>query len=168
MKRVTFSVLVTVFLSAIITASSARAGDAIDSVAAVRALRAESNAAIAAHDATRLRSVFADNYLGIEGTSGELDSGGEATAKSYGDIEFKDAAFDTYRRTPDRLQLAGSGKRIAESGHWVGIWRKPGGIMRKSGIYLARWTRIENQWRLRSELFITLGCKGSVECTDQD
>jgi ketosteroid isomerase-like protein len=144
------------------------AGDAVDSIAAVRALRAESNAAIAAHDAARLRNIFADDYLGIVGTTGDLDSGGEATAKSYGDIEFKDPTFDRYRRTPDTVQLAGSGKRVAESGHWVGIWRKPDGIMHKSGVYLARWTRVGSQWRLRSELFITLGCQGSVACAGQD
>jgi hypothetical protein len=144
------------------------ADDAGGPIAAVRALRAESNSAIAAHDAVRLRNVFADNYLGITGTSGDLDSGGAATAKSYGDIEFKDATFDRYRRTPDKLELAGSGKRIAESGHWVGLWRKPDGVMRKSGVYLARWVRAEGQWRLRSELFITLGCTGSTACTGQD
>jgi ketosteroid isomerase-like protein len=144
------------------------AGDAVDPIAEVRSLRAESNAAIAAHDAVRLRKVFADDYLGIVGTTGDLDSGGEATAKSYGDIEFKDASFDRYRRTPDTLQLAESGKRVAESGHWVGIWRKPDGIMRKSGVYLARWVRMDGGWRLKSELFITLECQGSVACAGQD
>jgi ketosteroid isomerase-like protein len=168
MKTPTFAMLASVCLSATFIASLVHAGDAKDSLAAVRARRTESNAAIAAHDAVRLRSVLADNYLGIQGTSGDLDSGGEATAKSYADIEFKDASFGTYRRTPDTLQLAGSGKRIAESGHWVGIWRKPDGTMRKSGVYLARWVRVENQWRLRSELFITLGCFGSVECGSQN
>ena len=174
MKRSSFVLPGAAFLAAIGIAAPLYAGDAGDAgdagraIAAVRALRADSNAAIAAHDAARLRSVYADNYLGIVGTSGELDSGGEATAKSYGDIEFKDATFDRYRRTPDKLQLAGSGKRIAESGHWVGIWRKSDGILRKSGVYLARWIRTEGRWRLRSELFITLGCKGSAACVNQD
>jgi hypothetical protein len=127
MKTPTFAMLASVCLSATFIASLVHAGDAKDSLAAVRARRTESNAAIAAHDAVRLRSVLADNY-----------------------------------------QLAGSGKRIAESGHWVGIWRKPDGTMRKSGVYLARWVRVENQWRLRSELFITLGCFGSVECGSQN
>jgi ketosteroid isomerase-like protein len=168
MQKSSFVLLGAVLLAALGSASPANAGDAVDAIAAVRALRAESNAAIASHDARRLRNVFADDYLGIVGTTGDLDSGGEATAKSYGDVEFKDATFDTYRRTPDKLQLAGSGKRIAESGHWVGIWHKPDGVMRKSGVYLARWIRSESQWRLRSELFITLGCTGSEACAGQD
>jgi hypothetical protein len=52
---------------------------------AVRAQRAESNAAIKAHDAVRLRKLFDDDYHGIQGTSGDLDSGGEATSRSYAD-----------------------------------------------------------------------------------
>ena len=168
MKRISLVLLGAILVAAIGFELRAYAADAADPIAAVRALRAESNAAIAAHDAARLRNVLADDYLGIVGTTGDLDSGGEATAKSYGDIEFKDATFDRYRRTPDTLQLAGSGKRIAESGHWVAIWRKPDGIMRKSGVYLARWVRTHGGWRLRSELFITLGCRGSAACAGQD
>ena len=49
----------------------------------VRVQRAESNAAIKAHDAVRLRKLFDDDYHGIQGTSGALDSGGDATARSY-------------------------------------------------------------------------------------
>jgi len=66
--------------------------------AAVGAQRAESNAAIKARDAVRLRKLFDDDYHGIQGTSGALDSGGEATARSYADEEFKDPTFVTYRR----------------------------------------------------------------------
>lgn len=139
-----------------------------DPIVIVRNLRAESNAAIANHDSTSLRAIFADDYLGIEGTSGELDNGGDATAKSYIFGEFKDPTFDTYVRTPDSFRLARSEKRIAESGHWVGIWHKPDGTMRKSGVYLARWMHADNRWLLRSELFVTLDCQGSSECAGQD
>jgi hypothetical protein len=131
---------------------------------AVRALRAESNAAIAAHDVNRLRSVLDNDYHGIQGTSGELDSGGEATARSYGNEEFKDPTFITYRRTPGSIVMAQSGKRIAETGHWVGIWRESDGIMRKTGVYLAMWIPSGDTWRLKSESFVTLSCTGSIVC----
>lgn len=103
----------------------------------IRAQRAEPNAAITAHDATRLRKLFDDEYHGISGTSGALDAGGDATARSYADEEFKDPSFVTYRRTPTSVVIASSGKRVAESGHWEGIWRTSDGIMRKTGVYLA-------------------------------
>jgi hypothetical protein len=131
---------------------------------AVRALRTQSNAAIAAHDVGRLRSVLDDDYHGIQGTSGELDSGGEATARSYGEEEFADPTFVTYRRTPGSIVMAQSGRRIAETGHWVGIWRKSDGTMRKTGIYLAMWIPSGSTWRLKSESFVTLSCTGSADC----
>jgi hypothetical protein len=133
---------------------------------AVRALRAESNAAIAAHDVSRLRNVLADDYHGIQGTSGALDSGGADTARSYGDEEFKDPTFVTYRRTPQSVVMAQSGKRIAEAGHWVGEWRKSDGTMRKTGVYFAMWVPSGGTWRLKSESFVTLACTGSEVCKD--
>jgi hypothetical protein len=130
----------------------------------VEAQRAESNAAIAAHDAVRLRQLFDDDYHGIQGTSGALDSGGEATARSYAEEEFKDPTFVTYRRNPMSIVNATSGKRIAESGIWEGIWHKPDGTMRKTGVYLAMWIPSEGTWRLKSEAFVTLACSGSSAC----
>jgi hypothetical protein len=135
-----------------------------DPVAIVRSLRAESNAAIAAHDAKRLRPLLADDYRGIQGTSGALDSGGAATARSYENEEFRDPSFVAYERIPDKVTMAGSGRRIGESGHWVGTWRKADGIMRKAGDYLAVWTVSNGHWRLKSETFVTLSCSGSIDC----
>jgi hypothetical protein len=63
-----------------------------------------------------------------------------------------------YRRTPESIVAAQSGKRIAETGHWVGIWRKSDGTMHKTGIYLAMWIPSGGTWRLKSESFVTLSC----------
>src|SRR5450631_2552369 len=126
----------------------------------VRAQRAESNSAIAAHDASRLRRVFDDDYHGISGTSGDLDSGGDATARSYADEEFKDPTFVTYRRTPTSIVSAASGKRVAEAGHWEGIWRESDGTMRKTDIHPAMWIPSRGTWLLKSEAFVTLACTG--------
>jgi hypothetical protein len=135
-----------------------------DPAAWVKTLRAESNSAIAAHDAVRLRKLLDDDYHGIQGASGALDSGGEATARSYADEEFKDPTFVAYRRTPTSIQVAQSGKRIAENGRWLGTWNKADGVMRKTGVYLAMWIPDGDSWRLKSESFVTLACTGSVEC----
>jgi len=87
------------------------AAAAEDPVAIVRSLRAESNAAIAAHDAKRLRPLLADEYRGIQGTSGALDLGGAATARSYENEEFRDPTFVAYERIPDKVTVAASGRR---------------------------------------------------------
>ncbi|HEY1491339.1 MAG TPA: DUF4440 domain-containing protein [Steroidobacteraceae bacterium] len=126
--------------------------------AMVSAQRAESNAAIAAHDAGRLRKLFADDYHGISGTTGDLDSGADATAASYATEEFADPTFVTYRRAPASIVSASSGKRVAETGQWEGAWRKPDGTMRKSGVYLAMWIPSGGTRRLKAESFVTLTC----------
>ena len=151
-------------LASLAIAASVAATAAEDPAAIIRSLRAESNAAIAAHDAKRLRPLLADEYRGIQGTSGALDTGGAATARSYEYQEFRDPTFVAYERIPDKVTVAGSGRRIGESGHWVGTWRKPDGTMRKTGDYLAVWVESKGKWRLRSETFVTLSCTGSSDC----
>ena len=143
-------------------ASHASTGDTPTSI--VRAQRAEYNAAIAAHDAVRLRTFFVDDYHLILGSSGDVDSGADAATRGYADEEFKDPTFVTYRRTPTTIDIAASGKRIAETGRFEGIWRKPDGTMRKTGIYLAMWVPSAGTWRLKSEAFVTLACTGSAAC----
>jgi len=134
----------------------------------VRAQRAEYNAAIAAHDAAHLRTFLVDDYHLISGSSGNVDSGGDAATRGYADEEFKDPTFVTYRRTPTSIVAAASGKRIAETGRFEGRWKKPDGTMRKTGIYLAMWVPAEGTWHLKSEAFVTLACTGSTACDQVD
>lgn len=160
----TMKVISRIVLLVVGCASGSYASTADSAVFMVRVQRAESNAAIEAHDAVRLRKLLDDDYHGIQGTSGDIDSGGEATARSYADEEFKDPTFVTYRRMPTSIVSARSGKRVAEVGHWEGIWRKPDGTMRKTGAYLAMWIPSGGTWRLKSEAFVTLACTGSAAC----
>lgn len=144
------------------------ASTAATSTSVVRAQRAEYNAAIAAHDPVRLRTFLVDDYHLISGSSGNVDNGGNAAARGYADEEFKDPTFVTYRRTPTTVVNAVSGKRVAESGRFEGVWKKPDGTMRKTGIYLAMWVPSAGTWRLKSEAFVTLACTGSAACSDVD
>ena len=134
----------------------------------VRAQRADYNAAIAAHDAARLRTFLVDDYHLISGSSGNVDSGADAATRDYADDEFKDPTFVTYRRTPTSIVMAASGKRIAETGRFEGLWKKPDGTMRRTGIYLAMWVPSAGTWRVRSEAFVTLACTGSKACDQVD
>ena len=134
----------------------------------VGAQRAEYNAAITAHDAVRLRTFLVDDYHLILGSSGNVDSGADAATRGYADEEFKDPTFVTYRRTPISIVTAASGKRIAETGRFEGIWKKRDGIMRRTGIYLAMWVPSAGTWRVKSEAFVTLACTGSKACDQVD
>ena len=76
---------------------------------------------------------------------------------------------DTVIVTPDLEELTvretlGPGKRAAETGRFTGTWRKPDGIMHKTGIYLAMCLLSAGTWRLKSKAFVTLACTGSTAC----
>jgi ketosteroid isomerase-like protein len=131
-------------------------------VASVRTARADSNAALAAHDAARLRQTMHDDYNMFRGNSGNLWGGAATATQGFIDNAFNDPTFVTYQRSPDRITLSSSGKRVAESGKWVGTWHMADGLARLSGIYLAMWTPYDGRWLLKSEAFVTLSCHGSA------
>nr|WP_243446207.1 DUF4440 domain-containing protein [Polymorphobacter fuscus] len=133
---------------------------AADESAAIRAARARYNAAIAAHDAPTIRTMFVDDYKGIAGSGGELIAGGDAMA-AYFVQAFRNPAFLGFVRTPDVVTLADPGDRAMERGHWQGRTRTATGEMRLGGEYLAVWVPTPAGWRLRSETFVTLS-RGEV------
>lgn len=149
----------TMFAAAGALAASAAPSDA----AQIRALRAQSNAAIAAHDYAALRRFFTSDYTILPGSSGRPFSADDMAKRIAGD--FTDPTFVTYVRTPQRIVISDRRLRAAESGRWVGIWRKPDGTMRISGVYQATWNPTPAGWRLKNESFVTLTCTGSKECT---
>jgi ketosteroid isomerase-like protein len=137
-----------------------------NAAAEIRALRTQSNAAVAAHDFATMRTFFLPGYIILPGSSGmpfTIDSFGKRIGAT-----FDDPTFVTYVRTPDRIMIGPSGKRAAEVGHWVGTWRKPDGEMRLSGIYQATWLPTLKGWRLINESFISLRCVGSKHCPEVD
>jgi hypothetical protein len=141
-----------------LAAASGPAGDA----AAIRAMRARSNQAIAAHDYAGVAAMLAPGYSVIPGSLGKpLDA--EKAAERIG-AGMKDPTFVTYLRTPRSVTVAANRKRAAESGSWLGLWRKPDGEMRLTGSYLATWVPTEAGWKLLNESFVSLRCTGSREC----
>jgi ketosteroid isomerase-like protein len=132
----------------------------------IRRLRARSNAAIAAHRATEVRRLFADDYTALPGSSGRPLDAGQTEQRLA--AAFADPTFHTYVRTPGSVAVASSGKRAAETGTWIGLWHKPDGTMRLTGIYQATWVPHSGGWRLLNESFVTLRCTGSRECPRVD
>jgi hypothetical protein len=135
-----------------------------DAVARIRALRAQSNAAIAAHDFEALRRFFVEDYTILPGSSGasfDIEAFRRRIAPS-----FADPTFVTYIRTPTRIMVGGGGRRAAEVGRWVGIWRTPRGVVRLSGIYQAMWVPTAAGWRLKNESFVSLRCVGGSRCAE--
>lgn len=128
----------------------------------IQAQRRRSNAAIAAHRFDDMRPILLPDYHLLPGSLGKpLDVAESASrlAKSLGD-----PLFVTYVRTPDAIKIAANRKRAAETGHWLGSWREPDGLMRLSGVYQAMWVPTPGGWRLLNESFISLRCTGSSAC----
>ena len=119
--------------------------------AAIRAKRKLTNRLIAAHDALRLRPHLTDDMLLIAG-DGEPIQGADAVVNAFA-RQFADPAFIAYVRTADTVELAGDGRRAAETGRWVGQWK--GGV-EMAGTYMAAWRESRGQWLLERELYVTL------------
>jgi ketosteroid isomerase-like protein len=138
-------------------AMSAAVGD-------IRALRAQSNAAIAAHRAEGVRRLLTDDYTALPGSSGRPLTAAQTESRLA--VAFADPTFITYVRTPTRIVVAASGKRAAETGTWIGRWNNMDGEMRLTGIYQATWVPSGGGWRLLNESFVTLRCTGSRSCPE--
>ncbi|MFC3712108.1 nuclear transport factor 2 family protein [Sphingoaurantiacus capsulatus] len=139
---------------------------AADPEAQIRARRAESNAAIAAHDAAAMRPHYLPDFTIMPGSSG-APSDLDAFLTRIG-TTFADPTFVHYVRTPTKVTIGASGKRAAETGTWVGTWNKPDGTMRLSGVYQAMWLPTPDGWRLKNESFVSLACEGSAACATMD
>lgn len=147
-------------LFALLLAAAAAGGDAGE----IRRLRAQSNAAIAARRTGEVRRFFADGYTALPGSSGRPLTAGQTEERLA--AGFADPSFVTFVRTPGRVAVAASGKRAAETGTWLGLWRKPDGEMRVTGVYQATWVPRAGTWRLLNESFVTLRCTGSRDCPE--
>ena len=138
-------------------------GGVRSAAAEVRALRRLSNAAIARHDVATLEPLFAEDMHVTTGAG--LQRSGKGAVRDAFLAAFADPTFVTYVRTPRRVEASESGEKVAESGDWVGVWRKADGEMRRRGRYMAMWRKIEGRWVIASELFVELACGGSADCS---
>ena len=119
--------------------------------AQIRALREQSNSAIAAHDADRTVSFMApDIVVGVAG--GPTLTGLDASRAAFAE-QFADKAFVTYVRTTEQVTLADP-MRATERGRWVGRWRLKSGMHEQGGSYVAEWRFSEMGWLIYSEVFL--------------
>jgi uncharacterized protein (TIGR02246 family) len=144
-----------------LAATSALAADSPDQ-ATIRALRAESNRAIAAHDLKAFLPVFAEDAAFVW-SNGSSASGRSGLAARFAE-DFADPAFIRYVRTPAVIQLSDTGARAVEHGTWEAFKTSQGQPTRYGGDYTAHWARTPTGWRIRGELYVKLRCEGPL-CT---
>ena len=69
-----------------------------------------------------------------------------------------------YRRTPDTIDIFSPWGMAAERGRWRGEWTDPDGRVRVDGVYFAKWQKTGSIWRIQSETFVPLNCRGGAYC----
>lgn len=127
--------------------------------ALIRAARASSNRAIAAHDVAGALAVLDDGFHAAISSGAfrtSRDEMGRAFAERFD--AFPDAV---YVRTPVTVEVATNGAVAAEAGEWVGSWTTEQGPFRTGGRYAAHWRKAaDGRWLIRAELFVPLFCEG--------
>lgn len=130
----------------------------IDDVAAIRAQRLAFNEAMAARQTERFGEFLAADVETVGGNGTALHG-----VAAYAEILQRLAQnpeFDTYVRTPDEIEIGGTGVIALEVGHWRGTWQRGDEETVASGRYMAQWRKTDDGWRIRAELFVGLECRG--------
>jgi ketosteroid isomerase-like protein len=134
-------------------------------VEAIKGLRRDYNAAMAARDMAPMMGLFDPGYHMIRGASGVAVAGAESIGAALKDDLAKDPGFVGYERITERVDIGQGGQRAAEQGRWVGRWTEPDGKMELTGVYLAMWVKTDGRWTVKSESFVALKCVGSAACS---
>lgn len=123
----------------------------------IKALRAASNAAIKAKDVTAIIAMMAQDIVLVSGDSQKM-AGLEQVREAF-EAQFKAYPDAVYVRTPKSVKVSQNGMLAYEEGEWQGAWSEPRGRMQSAGRYSAGWRKHGEDWKLHTELFVTLTFK---------
>lgn len=129
---------------------------------AIRAARARSNAAIAAHDTAAIAREWLPT-MSVLNSRSVLNVDRAANVRSMAET-FARRPDTKFVRTPTSIDVNQRWDVAAERGNWVGTWTEPDGPLRISGMYQAQWRRVDGNWKLQGELFVPLTCVGGAYC----
>ncbi len=126
----------------------------------IRSQREAFNGALARGDLAAIATFLAENAQIVTGRASLVFSGRAAQIGMWWeDLQAADRA--TYVRTPDHIELSPLSPMAMESGHWRGANVKSAPANWASGSYSAKWRKIDGQWLIESELYMTTACGGS-------
>jgi ketosteroid isomerase-like protein len=155
-------VALTLVLSASIALVAGVQTPVASAVAAVRAARALSNKAIAAHDIAGIAHHWMPDVHIVTSTSAQ-GTGREANGERMAQ-QFTRRPDTIYVRTPGAVDVFGQWGVASERGEWTGRWTEPDGVVNISGTYLAQWRQVDGRWLIQAELFVPTSCRGSSYC----
>jgi len=128
---------------------------ASDSEQQILAARAAINRAIAARDAAGIAACLHPDY-DVVTSRGVHRHGREASVEHWAAL-FANDPHATYVRTPDQVLVHDDPGMAHEQGRWTGTHSMDSGPVSTSGVYAARWRRVDGGWRLEAEIFTPLG-----------
>ncbi|WP_053333591.1 YybH family protein [Gemmatimonas phototrophica] len=124
-----------------------------DHSADIRALRRQSNAAIASLDANYVISFMSDDI--VVQVAGGPELRGKAANREAWEKQMAETGVGGYVRTPDKITIADDGTHASEIGHWVGRWRVKGRAHVEEGRYTAEWQLGAMGWEIVQEAFVS-------------
>jgi ketosteroid isomerase-like protein len=133
-------------------------------VAAVQAQRETFNEAIANGDLDAIERVLAADVVLVAGTHSDRFLDRAAQLEVWQDDFEGNRDRLVYVRTPTCIRLSAVGPMASERGRWHG--ENAAGDF-AAGSYSAKWRRIDADWRLEAEFFMTENCGGAA-CPEAD
>jgi uncharacterized protein (TIGR02246 family) len=131
----------------------------------IRAARARSNAAIAAHDPAGIARVWMEDVHVVTSTSAQ--TAGKAANQQRMAQQFANRPDTLYVRRPTAIDVYAPWAVASERGEWTGSWSEPDGAFTIAGTYLVQWRKIDSQWLIQAELYVPTRCSGARYCTQR-
>src|SRR3954453_19156028 len=116
----------------------------------IRAARARSNAAIAAHDPLAIAQTWMDDVHVTTSTSAQAS--GRAANQERMSEQFARRPDTVYVRTPTTIEVYLPWAVASERGDWVGRWTEADGAVEIGGSYQVQWRKVDGRWLIQSEL----------------
>jgi ketosteroid isomerase-like protein len=145
-----------------LSASTGRAQVAGSDESQIRAARARSNRAIAAHDTAAIANAWLPEFHIV--TSVNRQSAGRDAARTAMGDTFVARPDVVYVREPTSITVNAKWGHAAENGRWTGRWTQRDGVTRVGGVYFAKWKKTDAGWKLLSETFVQTSCSGTSYC----
>lgn len=134
-----------------------------DDELAIRAARADSNAALANHDTTALAMTLTEDYHVVTSRNAVSVNRSSMLARLAADWSSKPDLI--YLRSTSAIEVFGQWQMAGENGTWEGTWTEANGDRIKlTGNYYAKWHKVHGAWLIRAEIFTALKCEGGHYC----
>lgn len=128
--------------------------------AAIRAVRAASNATLAARDAAGAARCWAPDYVVV--TSTNAHCAGRAANADRLAAELRARPDLLLLREPTEIAVFAAWGMAAERGTWRATWTGPHGPASTEGSYFAKWQRyLDEGWLILAEVYVPTGHTGT-------